>query len=238
MNPDTSFDACRSKNDLYSVLSSFNIAVPLLSEGRTKHHIERWIVCRLLASLATTDQMSFPVSLRQRERPDFCLSTSAGDIGFEITEALQANYAEYRKLAEREYPTAILEAGHFRRGKVPIRKMRELLARGRLSSLPWMGNSMEKEWAREMARVIRSKLEKLAAPGFTKYSTNWLGIDDSLPLPSYALDDAVSILAPLITPLWDKSPCFSEIFIEHGSMIVMLSKEKQTSIQVNDLWRK
>lgn len=236
MNSYTNFGTCRSKDSLYSVLRSFDIAVPLLSEGRTKYHIERWIVCRLLASLAASDQLSYPVSLQHRERPDFCLSTNNGYIGFEITEALLANYAEHRKLAEREYPDTMLEPGHFRCGKVPFSKMKELLSREELSSLPWMGNSLEIDWAQEMMRVIGNKLKKLAAPGFTGFQTNWLGIDDNLPRSSLALDEAVNILVPLIAPLWDKTPSFNNIFIEHGSKIICLTRDMKTLIQVNDLW--
>lgn len=236
MNPYTNFDTCSSKHNLYSVLRAFDITVPLRSEGRTKLHIERWIVCRLLASLSASDQLLYPVSLKHGDRPDFYLSTSNGDIGFEVTEALLENYAEYRKLAEREYPEAMLEPGHFREGKVPFSKMKERLARKKLSSLPWMGNSLERRWAQEMARVIENKLKKLKAPEFKKFQTNWLGIDDNLPRSSLELDDAVSILVPLIAPLWGKPAYFNNIFIDHGSIIVCLTRDRQTLIQVNDLW--
>jgi hypothetical protein len=164
---DTNVDTCGSKDELFSSLASLDIIVPLLSESRTKHHIERWAVCRLLASLGASNNLSFPISLLHREKPDFCLSTGVGKIGLEITEALQTNYAEARKLAERKYSTTILESGHFRRGKVPVGKMKELFEYGKLNSPPWMGNSMEREWAQDIALVIEGKLKKLASPGFT-----------------------------------------------------------------------
>jgi len=217
-------------------LRAFDITVPLRSEGRTKHHIERWVACRILASLSESDQLLYPVSLKHADRPDFYLSTSNEDIGFEVTEALLENYAEYRKLAERDYPETMLETMYFRDGKVSFSKMKELLARKKLSSLPWMGNSLERKWAQEMTRVIENKIKKLNAPEFKKFQTNWLGIDDNLPRSSLVLDDAVSMLVPLIAPLWDKPFCFNNIFIDHDSRIVCLTRDRQTLIQVNDLW--
>lgn len=232
----TNLDACESKESLFEALRSIDIAVPLLSEGRTKQHIERWTICRLLSTLAANDGLDYPVSLTQGERPDFQLVTGPTDTGIEVTQALLANYAEYQKLGEQEFPSSMLEPGHFRRGKVKVSEMKELLAQGHLSAMPWMGNSMEREWADEMLRAIVGKKRKLNAPGFRRFEQNWLAIDDCLPCPSYALEAAAGFLTPQLTALWNGGDFFSKIFIDHGSTLICLSPESVSLVPVHSVW--
>lgn len=236
MSPNTNIPTCESARELYSALASIDITVPLLSEGRTTRHVERWAICNLVSSLASTGHLSFPVSITHREKPDFLLQTGAGEIGAEVTEALLANFAQYRKLGEKEFPDSFLEPGHFRRGELSVPKMKDLLCQRQFTAPPWMNDSMETEWAQRIADVIEKKLQKLAALDFTKYGQNWLAIHDSLPLPSYSFDKAMEFLIPSIANIWTKTPRFNSIFIEHGSRIACLSDGTLSWLQINDLW--
>ena len=100
-------------DELFAALRSIDISVPLRTEGRTTHHAEVWTVCRLLSTLAQAQRLSFPMSLRHRDRPDFLIAAGATKVGVEVTEAISEQYAAYSALAEREFPDTLLEPGIF-----------------------------------------------------------------------------------------------------------------------------
>ena len=229
---------CDSKAELLSALRAENITLPLRSEGRSKEHIERWILCRLVATLAAQDLVAFPFLANKRERPDFDIGMAEERIGLEVSEALQANYAEHQKIQETEFPDSFMEPGHFRRGVVPQQRQREILASRRLSALPIMGDALEREWAEGIAAVVATKQKKLAKPGFEKRAVNWLAIMDSLPIHNDWIPKGLTFLRPLLEPIWSGQPSFNKIFVDHGGpTLVILCRDTQTIVPINNVWR-
>jgi len=227
-----------NKADIQTQLRNIDISVPLRTNGRTTNHTETWTVCHLLATLAETDIVNYPVSVEHRDRPDFLVQFGEKQIGIEVTEAIPEQYAAYSALAEREFPDVFLEPGHFRWGKEKrsTEEMRILLRQNRLSAPPWMGDSAEREWALYIQSVVESKLTKLAKPGFGHFSDNWLSIYDNLPISHIDLEKAISFLIPTLVPYWTQSPSFSTIYIEHGPVIAMLSQSEVSHLLLCDLW--
>lgn len=227
-----------NKTDLQIALQNIDISVPLRTEGRTTEHTETWNICHLLSTLAESNLVNYPVSVQHRDRPDFELQFGETKIGVEVTEAITEKYAAYSALAEREFPNQFLDPGHFRWGKPKLttKEMRALLRQDKLSASPWIGDRAEREWALYIQSIIESKLTKLAKPGFSHFSENWLSIYDNLPLCNIDLEKAISFLQPALTAFWPRSPAFSAIYVEHGPVIALLSRSGIRHIQLDDLW--
>lgn len=223
---------------LFAALRSVDISVPLRTEGRTTHHAEIWTICRLLSTLAHAQRLSFPVSLRHRDRPDFLIATRETKVGVEVTEAISEQYAAYSALAEREFPDALLEPGHFHwdAPKLSVEEMRKLLRQTQLSAEPWMGDRPEREWALFIQSVVDAKLTKLAGLGFEKFDLNWLSIYDNLPLPNVYLEKGIAFLRPLLQDRWSRNPSFDTIYIEHGPVIAEISVAETNHLVLHDLW--
>lgn len=224
--------------ELRSVLQSIDISVPLRTEGRTKKHTETWVICRLIATLTDSNLVTYPASVQHRDRPDFLVQFGETQIGIEVTEAVSEQYAAYSALAEREFPDVFLEPGHFRwdAPKLTTDEMRSLLRQDQLSSPPWVGDRAEREWALCIQSVVKSKLVKLANPGFSHFPENWLSIYDNLSLPNIDLKKALSFLQPALANFWSRSPTFAAVYIEHGSVIVRLSRSEMHHLLLCDLW--
>lgn len=227
-----------TKNDLIAVLRRFDIAVPLRTEGRKTHHVEKWTICRLLSTLMKNERLVYPMSLTGRERPDFLLQRDEAKVGIEATEAIPEQYASFLAFAESEFSDKSIERGHFRRGSPKLSKdeMRDLIRRERLTAPPWAGDRPEQEWAEYFQSVIEAKLLKLAKPGFEIFPENWLAIYDNLQLPNIDLEKAVGFLLLKLDENWACIPGFDAIYIEHGAVVVQLSPNKITYMELHDLW--
>lgn len=195
-------------------------------------------MARLLATLVSAGQLSWPVGLIHRDRPDFLMLSGGLEIGIEVTESIPEQYAAYCALAEREFPDAMLEPSHFRWGSPPLTlvEMRTLLAQTRLSGEPWYGDSAEREWAQFILGSIQAKLAKLAAPEFQKFTSNRLAIYDNLPMPNIDLNKALAHLESRLASVWNSSPGFDTIYIEHTKTFVVLTPSATKQLPLNDLW--
>lgn len=234
----TEISRATDAEELLVALRSIDISVPRRTEGRTTHHAETWSICRLLSTLAQARRLSFPVSLFHRDRPDFQVVAGATKIGIEVTEAISEQYAAYSALAEREYPDALLEPGHFRWNapKLSVDEMRKLLRQDKLSAKPWVGDRPEQEWALFIQSVVDAKLTKLAKQEFKKFELNWLSIYDNLPFPNVHLEKGIHFLRPLLRERWSRSPSFDTIYIEHGPVIAEVSMTGASYLVLQDLW--
>jgi hypothetical protein len=226
-------------HELLSILGQIDITVPLRTEGRRTEHTETWTVSRLLATLAETDDLVFPLSLNRRDRPDCLMTAGSKRIGIEITEATSQQYAAYCALAEREFPDVLLQPDHFRWNmpEMSIDEMRGLLRQSQMTSSPWVGDRPEQEWALFIQSVVDVKLKKLAKPEFAKFDENWLAIYDNLHLPNVDLGKAVGYLLPLLKERWTTIPGFSAIYIEHGNVIAHVTSEGSKHLLLNDIWK-
>lgn len=229
------FEALRAQ------LRQVDISVPLRSVGRESHHGETWTLCRLLSTLASVGQLQYPISVRHRPRPeppDFLLEMDGSKIGIEITEAISEGYAKFSALAEKEFPDAMLDPGHFRWGAPALEKdeMRKLLRDGRLTSPGWAGDEPEREWALFIQSTVDKKLEKLARTDFVKFESNWLSIYDNLPLPSVDRERALGFLLPLLSDRWTRRPSFDAVFIERGAAIAKVDPSGFEQLRLLDLW--
>ncbi len=225
--------------ELREKLQRVDISVPSKAGGRTTH-VETWVICRLLSTLATAGKLSYPLYLHKRERPDFLLTCADNKTGIEITEAVPGCLHKFFDVAEREFPDAtIMEIPDFVfDGSCPTTQdMRQYLRENeeRLRGRGWLGDEPERKWAELVYGVIDRKLDRLKQDEFKKHPRNWLAIYDNLPLPGINLQNAIDCLLPRICETWSNMPCFNAVFIEHGSSIVQITADSAEHMALDDL---
>jgi hypothetical protein len=225
-------------DELFALLRQIDISVPGRTQKRTTHHAETYTICHLLSTLGAAGRLTFPASLEHRDKPDFLLEDAGKSIGIEVTEAISQQYAAYCALAEREFPSALLELGHFRwdSPERTAEEMRALLRQRKLTSEGWAGNAPEREWALFIQSAVDNKLAKLARPDFAKFDCNWLSIYDNLPMPNIHLGDAITLLRSLLQDRWSQSPRFDALLVEHGPVIAYITAAGSEHLLLEDLW--
>lgn len=220
-----SWEAC-SESDLIQELKNILGTVPPRGAGRTKEHTERWILRHLLATLAQSPLLAYPVAPEKGERPDLVLQTGAGSIGIEVTEAVPEVYAQVVAIRNREFPGAIVDGSLFNWGSPPraAAEIRDILRNcgHRLSGLGWAGDAVEEEWASAISAAVEVKTAKLNEPTFRRQGSNWLAIYDNVPGAALDLEVAVQKLSPLLASLPKLAVHFDVVTVESSDHIVLV----------------
>lgn len=219
---------------------------------RTKcKKIELIQVCRFLSAFAETNYLFYPLSLTNRESPDFLLNCNGEEIGIEATEATHKDYKQYLAHAEcrpsdSEESSDILAVPVIRYGdKLTLMEKNNHHERNELDD-GWSGNTPEKDWLLYIKDAIANKCEKLTGDRFERFEQNWLLIYANPPacfLKKEKLDSYIQNLWPT-----NSTSCFDRIFIEsswsednsseHKSWIIALSSDKTEFFSVENIWDK
>jgi hypothetical protein len=161
MNYEAHFDQADEFLNFYGALYK---NLPRRSKGRTKIAEEHWMFRKLSFVLVNTNLVSFPLSVRYSDRPDFRITTKDGCIGVEVTQSSGSNYALAMKISETA-EVGMLERGDFRRDKERKRRdINGLMDKPFLTAAPWEGDEPEREWVERVKTVALEKVEK-----FKKY---------------------------------------------------------------------
>lgn len=220
-----------NKMELFSILKSIDITVP---PRDTTEHRETWSICRLLATLANHDRLSFPIQLTKMERPDFLIVAGGCHIGIEITDAVNQDYAKVIKWSEAD----IVDPALFKWG-TPTRGNKELstiVSQKKLTGPGWEGMEVESEYAEAIFDVINLKTEKLHKPGFEKFSKNWLAVYCDITLPFLNIEAASQFFVEKSVNYWGKYG-FTSVFVEKGENIILYSRDQPEVMQLKNLWR-
>ena len=227
----------KTARDLLRRLRKIDISVPPRTEGRATEHIERWTICRFLATFAETRLFDYPVRIVHQDRPDFLLTTASGRIGIEITEAIHPDAAEANAIAENINPSGVGFVPSLQMGKYFSRKDRKdkirKIAEGMASIRPSMGYEWETNWAEAMFFVCRHKAKTKSKEGFDEFPRNWLLIDDNWQPANIDEDKSVSILSDLFTKQYNH---FDQVFIERSRSIWQYHDRCFSEIPIIDLW--
>ena len=170
--------------DLAAKLRGVDISCPPRSECSAEQ-AEIWSGCRLLATLARDQSVSYPLTLTHRDRPDFLLSLPSRAVGIEITEAVASNWAWADAKREENGYEKLVMLERFIPGEAPrSREEIDTIARGDSRGAIWPGNASEEDWADAMLNFSIEKKKKFEKPGFMVCAENWLIIYDSWNAPS------------------------------------------------------
>lgn len=234
----TNITIATCKNNLLSILSTFDISVPPLGLKRTKDHVERWSICKLLSTLAYQNKLFYPLQLIHDDRPDFLIKFTDEQVGVEFTEARSQNHAHYQAILNREYPEKIYSTSLFQIGEPPLSKseIHKDLQQDTLAGKPLMGDQPERDWAEYIQIAIQAKLIALAKVEFKKFDKNWLLIYVAIPFTNVDLDVALSCLNSWLPKLWIQGVTFDVIYIEHINYIIQLSPNNSALMEINEIW--
>lgn len=225
--------------ELLSKLGEVDISVPLRTEGRSNGHRERYMAARLLATLADSSHLVFPLTLEHREKPDFSLSFPDCTIGIECVEAVPKEWAQIQAIRERDFPNTMIMLPMLKPGQATYTMTERLeIARGERDGPPWVGTMALRQWAEAQSHFIEQKTLKLRANGYSDYTDNWLLIQDEWPVPLFgeqerreASELCVEMIAPLLS-----LPAFSHIFVGSSSWLIRLAPSPVRLWSTRDLW--
>lgn len=212
-----------SKSELIEVLGRIELHVPGRTDGRTTEDTERWISCRFLSANINGAWIGYPLTAELKDKPDLRVTAPETDIGIEITEVVPKNAAAISAYRDNHN---IGGARLLRRHAIDEDPLKgEILREAALSNDGcdgWVGDSVETDWAAAIKRSIERKIENFHKDGFERFGENWLLLYDNWSLPNLHLDKAI---IKLICDLEDiDTTCFQKIFIEHGSVMIVLEK--------------
>lgn len=202
-----------SASSLLDQLSKLDINVPQRTKGRTQEHTERHTAAHLLAAIATTDLLDYPLIFKHRDKPDFSLSMNAETLGIEHTEAVPENHAHRTALRVKGHGSSTYFETPSRIGerKTSRRELIDEIERN-CPGTAWIGNSVEREWAEAMHHFAMDKTQTALSPGFDRFLRQWLLIYDNWPVPAVDIEDAGDHLHILLAdePIFE---CFEKVFI-------------------------
>ena len=226
----------QKEEDLLRQLALIDISVPPIEQGSTTEQREKWSICRLLSTLTKYQGFEFPIKVTKRERPDFCLHTGQKQIGIELTEAIQLDYARTSVLPEANSDESIIDPSLFKWGvpKKSLAELRSIASKTKLTGPGWKGNEMENEWSNAISDVSCRKTSILNSQGFSKFDTNWLLIYDNL--DSGNIDLSCAYLVKELVDYWSENS-FDKIFVETGNFVVELQNGKFAKLILNDVWK-
>lgn len=251
-----------SYKDLIASLSRVDLAVPGRGDKddkRTTAHVERWLICRFLATYGNTRFVRYPLTIEKRERPDYRMNSRGLTVGIEITEAVSEDMARIDAMRHSEEEIIPLDVSLFRPGN-PRRTTRELRAildgsrvkgpdeegggepgdeldpiRSRIMGPGWAGDGAERDWAEVVLGVIGVKSASARKPGYMHLGETWLLIYDNWSFPMLDIPRAMQILLPKLAPLWAEV-VFKHVFVEHRNVFVRISAPDFGTRALNDLW--
>lgn len=187
--------------------------------------------------MTINDRICFPLQLIKRERPDFLLKAGSLNIGIEITEAINEEYAKAVTLPEAASDDAIIDSSLFKWGTTrrKLEDLRFIISQKKPTGPGWDGNSVEKEYAAAILDIIDFKTQKLQKLGFDRFDKNWLDIYCNIMLPLLNLYEANELFVKNATNYWSKNG-FSDVFVEKGDSIIWYSSEGTQILPLADLW--
>lgn len=229
-----------SPDDLLRQLAAIDITVPLVTAGRTKEHREQHMMARLLATVANTSLLRFPIQVTHTERPDFVLRMRNEEVGVECVEANHPENYHIECIRESEYPEAMNFGQRFEPGKLTHTKtQKHEIASGQTAGPPWMPDSMRTNWIAAMEFTVADKLDKLRAGNYIAQRPAWLLIHDEWPNPIRFYPEAIRLaatelhlmLAPHFVP-----PTFTEILLASGYQLFKLDRNTHEVLSIPRLW--
>lgn len=237
--PNLSLTAASSA-DLRAQLRSVEIAVPLVSEGRTKEHREQYMMARFLATADRAGRLAFPLEVVHGDRPDFRLRLGVVEIGMECVEAVPGEHYHIEDIRERHYPDAMNIGQRFEPDKQTLSiTQKHGIASGQHAGPPWMPETAKRNWIAAMQYVVDCKTTKLRNGNYAANDSMWLLVQDEWPNPlrfdPHRVRAAASQLHELLRPLLERA-AFKAVFIASGDQLLCFGTDRLSVEKICNLW--
>lgn len=229
-----------SANDLLTQLRAIDIAVPLVSEGRTKEHRECYMMARFAATAAQKGWLNFPCDLVHSEKPDFLLRLAGLEIGVECVEAVPTEHYQIEVLREKNYPDALNFMQHFEPGDGNFtRDEKHEIASGQRAGRPSTPKTSKRNWLSAMEYVVSGKTAKLRQGNYASNRATWLVVQDEWPSALHfypnLVREAAEELREKLEPLF-VSPSFQAVFIASGDQLLCFKRSGLTIEEICNVW--
>ena len=219
--------------ELKRILRERDVQMPPRGKNRTNNHTETWVACRLLAALAESSLLQYPLRVAHFDRPDLIITLPSGQIGIELVEAIATdqarvdaqinfNRADNESSDVEVIPISRIRVSDARRSQPEIKALARCKA---WNEPPFMGDSIERDWLEGMLHFIEKKVERFSHEEFTKYPINWLQIHDNWS-PSPYENIAIDMLERKLSESeWQKP--FNKVFVQRSHSIWEFAKDFQ-----------
>jgi hypothetical protein len=236
----TNIEETNTKEDLIFNLEEFDIALPPVGRnGRTTDHDERLAICMLLSTLAQADELTYPLSLEHKDKPDFRLKEVGGTTGIEVTFAMNQNHRHFKARMNKLSTQKVYSTNVFQPNQTLSKNEIESYLIDNFSIAPLMGNKPYKNWAYYVTTSINKKVIDFNKSDFEKFSKNVLVVFVETPERVAVTDvnKAIEYLLPYLPTVWAKAVRFDCIYIQHYEYIIKLEFNKPHQCFVaNDIW--
>ena len=217
--------SAKSHRELAALLAAIDISVPARGDKEDKRktaHVERWSICKFLATYGHTRFVRYPLMVEKQERPDYRMNSQGLLVGIEITEAVSEDMARidamryddevvcldvslFRPAAPRRSTQElreILEASRYSEEEVTVEDEEFDPVATRPMGPGWAGEGAERDWAEAMRKVIETKIASAQKPGYVRFDETWLLVYDNLSLPMLNVPRTAELLLPKLASAW------------------------------------
>lgn len=224
-------------------LVCMNVRVPLVGDGRTSQHRERYVMARFLATVYTQGIIEVPISVEHRDNtgnPDFCMSFGNTVLGAECVEVVPQEWYAIEAIRRRDFSGAMTFAHRFEPKKhMYSESQKKAIASGSASGPGWNGDDPEREWAIAHAYFIEDKVQKLRKGNYKPLDRVWLVMQDEWRVPVTSDDEkmlALSLLLPMLPNLLAQ-PSFERVFICSNSILFDITASDWTVYPLENWWQ-
>lgn len=231
----------QSRTELNAKLTALDLAVR--GTGSSTIRRERTSMSRLLATLATSGHLQFPLQIRHQDRPDFRIVTAGVRIFVECVEAVPQEWKEIQADRRRRVhashggePKVVFMPRFPPDGRRDGREDRALVLSGAAAEPPWEGDEPERDWVTVMVDTIRRKRAKLLGGSYPVDGAVWLLIQDEWPLPDVDVAAALGLLVPAVQVAFEDGLGFDRVHICTHDELVTVDASSCTQMPIVDLW--
>jgi hypothetical protein len=220
-----------SNRQFSEVLEQLNVVVPPRGKQRTTEHCERWALHKALSILHSHNVIRFPVSIEKSEKPDYWIEMSGKTYGVELTEIIHPDYAKVQTLPEAQNDKSVLDSSLFKWGQANrgTKELRQIATKEKLTGRPWMGDSVEREFAKSIADTVVAKRKKLIAH-YKRADVDVLLIHHNQPSPALDYLQGLEYTKRKLASHWKQG--FKVVAVIKYEQLFLFTKLSVTSFQL------
>ncbi|MCG9691297.1 hypothetical protein L1D55_05920 [Vibrio sp. Isolate22] len=213
------------------ILDQLNVVVPPRGKQRTTEHCETWTIHKALSTLHCHNVISFPISIEKSEKPDYWIEMSGKTYGVELTEIIHSDYARAQTLPEVQNDKSVLDSSLFKWGQASrsTNELREIATKEKLTGAPWVGDSVEREFAQSIADTVVGKQKKLKAH-YKRADVDVLLIYHNQPSPTLDYAQGLEFVKKKLANCWDQG--FNVVIVIKNERLFVLTELSQIALKL------
>ncbi|MFH6953360.1 hypothetical protein ACHSBP_09655 [Pseudoalteromonas sp. XMcav1-K] len=215
--------------ELQEILEKLKVKVLPRGKGRTSEQCEQWVFRESLNLLFCFNKVQLPLNVTKREKPDFHVEMAGANYGVELTEIIHPDHDKALTLPQAN----VVDPSLFK-WKQPQRtkqELKEVASRNQLTGAPWMGDSVEREFAQSVYDTILKKHKKLKSH-YTQYPSNCLLAYHNHSSPCLSYEKALKFTEDKLSLYWGDG--FDFVLVLKYQSLFIFSKSKAFILNPNE----